>query len=383
MIPHFLHIYQKPKQGNNFVRRLAAFNYRHKISAIGGFDTASCDVAVPPNQAAEFLDQFIGNRVAVFVDNPTEAAWEGFINRMTFSAGAYSFTIGLDEMMNRVSLTYSANGTLTNPAAQNDTESQAVYGIKEGNIDFGFQNSAGTSATAIAQTILNQRAWPKTSVKPGGGSGLVTVEMLGFYHTLSWEKRSDSGTGAITTSSNITGRILPGLANGNTFLDNTNFTDIATNSVTASVNRNRGQTVWEILREFAEIGDNTNYWVVGVTPTDPRTSKRRLYYRAFNSGVEYTARLSDGLRIRDKFGALLPPWTVRPDKGIRIVDILADWDGLGDDPRETWIAGVDYDANRQTATWTGDDNVTAEGVFQLHQYNRVHGRKFGAPRRTS
>jgi hypothetical protein len=71
---HAVHIYQKPKVGNGFLRRLQAFNYQHSINAIGGFDTASCDVALRSvDEAQQFLDQYIGNRVAIYVDNPSRS----------------------------------------------------------------------------------------------------------------------------------------------------------------------------------------------------------------------------------------------------------------------------------------------------------------------
>lgn len=38
---HSLNIYQKPKLGTSFVKRLLIYNYRHSINAIGGFDSAS------------------------------------------------------------------------------------------------------------------------------------------------------------------------------------------------------------------------------------------------------------------------------------------------------------------------------------------------------
>jgi hypothetical protein len=106
--PHTLSLYQKPALGNDFLRRLPVYNYRHTIAAVGGFDTASCDIAIRSREEGQqFLDQYIGNRVAFYVDNPVEPIWEGFINRMTFDAGGVQYTISLDEMTNRVTVTYT------------------------------------------------------------------------------------------------------------------------------------------------------------------------------------------------------------------------------------------------------------------------------------
>ena len=188
---HVMKIYQKPKLGTSYLTALPVYNYKHSINAIGGFDTASCDIAV--NSRADgmrFLDQYIGNRVAFIVDNPVEPIWEGFINRMTFSFGGVEYSIGLDDMANRVIAIYAAasgSPTTTQSTVVNNTSSQSLFGIKQEQVDLG-NMQAGTGATLIRDTILAQRAFPKTSILPSGGSsGLLHIEFLGFYHTLEWE----------------------------------------------------------------------------------------------------------------------------------------------------------------------------------------------------
>jgi hypothetical protein len=61
--------------------------------------------------------------------------------------------------------------------------------------------------------------------------------------------------------------------------------------------------------------------------------------------------------------------------------MLIGWNGVGDNPMETYIMKVDYDANRQTCIYSGDDDLSAEGVFNLKQYNKAYGKRFGAGRR--
>ena len=96
------------------------------------------------------------------------------------------------------------------------------------------------------------------------------------------------------------------------------------------------------------------------------------------------ARLLEvGLRIRNLYGQIVPPWTVRPDRGIRVSDMLIGWNGIGDNPTETYIKGIDYDANAQTVDYHGDDDTRAEGAFQLARYGRPIGKKFSATVRRS
>lgn len=381
MPAHYLHMYQKPKLGSDFIKRFQTFNYRHKISANGWFDTASCDIRLgSADEAQQFLDQNIGNRVAIYVDNPVEPVWEGFINRMTFAAGGWQYTISLDEMENSVDVTYAINGSVTPTwgAANTNTDSQAIYGIKHGRSDLGFQYAAGTGATVLQGSIINQRAWPKASTMQGDGSGLVTLELLGVWYTLGWDVYSDTNTTTPAINTFISTMILPAIANGTTFFNNADTTLISTNATTVPRNRRRGSTAMQVLQELAEIGDGANYYVIGITPTNPNTGTRSLYYRAQNTDILYTARRRDGLRIRNPYGKLERPWTIRPDCGIRITDMLPGWNGQGDDPRETWISSIDYDAEAQSVTWVGDDNVTAEGAFGLARQVKRHGVPFGA-----
>ncbi len=379
--PHTLNLYQKPAIGTSFIRSFPVYNYRHTIAAVGGFDTASCDIAVRSrDEGQQFLDQYIGNRVAIFVDNPVEPIWEGFINRMTFNAGVVQYTASLDEMANRVTTTYTnvavSATAATITANADNTDSQGVYGVKWENIDFGYLRG-GTGATDVRDTVLAQRAWPKTSITRGEGNGLLHLELLGFYHTLEWEIFSDTGTGSQTITSEISD-LLATMANVGTFFDNTDTTDIATNTTGINSEHIKRETSWSCLTRWQEIGDGALYWVVGITPTLFSTGTRRLYYRAANSTVNYTARQADGLRIRNLYGQLVPPWTVRPDYGIRVSDMLIGWNGLGDNPAETYIQTINYDANRQTVDYQGDDDTRAEGAFQLKRYGRPIGKRFSA-----
>lgn len=382
--PHTLNLYQKPALGNAFIRRSPVYNYRHTIAAIGGFDTASFDIAVRSrDEGQQFLDQYIGNRVAIYVDNPVEPIWEGFINRMTFSAGGVEYSIGLDEMANRVTTIYTTvdgNSATTQSVAVNSTDSQDIYGIKQAQVDIGFMQG-GTGATILRDTVLAQRAWPKTSILPsGGGGGLLHIECLGFYHTLMWEALRITTSASVQLGVQID-NLLALVTNGTTFFDNADTTETDANTNTINQQMLKGETLWDGFKKVQETGDTTNYFVLGITPTLFSTGTRRMYYRAANADIEYTARQSDGLRIRNLYGQLVPPWTVRPDRGVRVSDMLVGWNGVGDNPTETYIMKVDYDANRQRVIYSGDDNLSAEGVFNLRRFNQQRGRPFGAPRR--
>lgn len=388
--PHTMKLYQKPAVGNGFVKRLNVYNYRHTISAIGGFDTASCDIAIRSrDEGQQFLDQYIGNRVAFYVDNPVEPIWEGFINRMTFDAGGVQYTISLDEMANRIRVVYTTAATspdITQGAAATattkSTYSQSLYGIKQEQIDLGLM-TAGTGATLLRDTVLAQKALPKSSILPGGnGNGLIHIEFLGFYHTLMWEDFRQTTAGSVQLG-NFVDTIIGGILNGTTFFDNTDTTLTIANTNAINQQTMKGETVWDVLKKIQETGNTTNYFVIGISPTDYQTGTRRFYYQVASTDIVYTARQSDGLRIRNLYGQLVPPWTVRPDAGVRVSDMLIGWDGIGDNPTETYVTKIDYDANQQTAIYSGDDDISIEGAFNYRRFNKAYGKRNGQPRRVA
>lgn len=376
---HTCNVYQKPKVGNGFARQFTTYHYRHKISAMGGFDTASFAIkAKSISDGQTILEQYIGNRVAIYVDNPVEPIWEGIINRLTFTAGAVQMTCSLDQMINRASVVYTSTDgatATTRTALANNTASQAIYGVKEGQIDLGYHPGSfgATKPNALRDTILSQRAWPQTSNTAGGGGDLlIQVECVGFYWTLTWEKRSITGGLALNFAAAIT-QYLSELANAATFFNNTDTTGITANAAFQNTWNNRGATYWDLIRGIAEAGDGTSYWVAGITPTNFATGTRILYYRPAVTAIQYTARMADGLIIRNRYGKVVPRWTVRPDCGVLITDWLIAGAPVGDDPTQTYIYSIDYDADAQTVSYVGADNTQAEGYFQIKNAYKMFG----------
>lgn len=380
---HVMKIYQKPAAGTNYITALPVYDYKHSIDAMGGFDTASCDIAIRSKEdGIRFIDQYLANRVAIIVDNPVEPCWEGFINRMSFNFGGVEYSISLDEMCNRARSLYTsaAGGAPPQTAVTNSAASQAIYGIKQEQVDLGYMGNA-SGVTLMQQVIVAQRAFPKASVIPSsGGGGLLHIEFLGFYHTLEWEDYRDTVAGNVQLG-NFLDTIIGASINGTTFFDNTDLALTVANTSLIDKQSLNGETKWALLEKVAEHGDATNYFIIGITPTGYLSGTRRFYYQQASTTVTYTARQSDGLRIRNLGGALVDPWRVRPDTGIRISDSLIAWNGVGDNPNESYIKKIDYDANSQKIIYSGDDDVSAEGVFNAKRFNNAIGKLLGAPRR--
>ncbi len=381
---HYIHVYQRPKQATTvgsplFIKRYPVYNYQHTIASMGWFDTASCDLAIRSQiEGNDILNSYLGAFVQIIVDNPVEPIWEGLINRITFNSGGASYTISLDEMANRVSCVFTG---VANAAGQttiaNNTNSQAIYGIKQEQIEFGVDTTGGaaTQRGQLRDTILLQRAFPQTAISQAmGETNLVHLELIGVYQTLEWEKQFTiltAGNNAATAKINAT---LAALANGTTFFDSADTSQVATNAITIP-DQQRGMSTWELIQKIAESGDATNYWIAGILPTDPNLGTRRLYYRQFNSAVEYTAFQSDGLKPRNAYGKPIPPWLIVPDRAIRVNDTLIGFGtSIAVDPRVTYIQSIQYDANAQQVTWLGTDDTTARAAFHLKRRFKPLGK---------
>jgi len=380
-LPHHLHIYEKPALGNSFLTRKPVYNYTHTISAMGWFDTASCNLRLTDKEAEIAFESWIDNRVAVFVDNPVYPIWEGLITRVTPEFGNVVPTRSSDAMFNRSTTTYTGQGTnnVQTPAV-NTTDSQAIYGIKHGNLELVFDTTTSTRDTTIRDFVLAWQSWPQSSLQFSEAGRMVRVEMLGMYHTLDKENIRVTGVVDRTLTTLIT-NLIGALGNGATFFDNTITSLIETNTITSNENTTRGETAWQQVMKWAETGDGTNRWIAGITPTDPNTGLRAFYFRDANTAVEYTANARDGARIRNQFGGLVNAWNVLPDRTLRVNDILVGWNGMGDDPREIYIESVNYDAESQRVALTAADDVTTDGVIQAKRFAKMSGSRFGHPPR--
>jgi hypothetical protein len=377
---HTINIYQRPAQGNNFLKRHIALSYRHRISANGWYDTATCDIVPDSSQYNVLLDDYIGARVAVFGSDPTRPIWEGIVNRVSYTQNGVMFTNSLDSMWNAVYLQYDlSTGVTYTAAASTNTNSITKFGRKGAVINVG--NHSGTTSLAETQsTLATASGWPQKSMvaAPGQANSPLRLEMIGFYQTLGWSIATNNSATAIALDSALRGLVVVTNTQSNVWYNNTasDYGAIIANAVTIAPASFYTLTVLEAIRKIVEVGDGANRWVFGIEPTDVNLRTRRLYYRQSNYTIRYTARVRDGLRIRDLYGRLVDPSTVRPDCGIRITDLTTLWNGIGDNPSETYIDSVDYDASSGRVTLVSADDPRVEGLFQIARYGKPRNSRF-------
>ena len=387
--------------GGRWLASYPVTGYTHRILALGGFDTASCAVTVPVNDAETFLNNFIACVVRIVVDNPLEPIWEGYLSRITYQVGATTYTRSTDQMNNRNRVTYfdanAATPQTTVTTVVNNPTSQAVYGVKTGNLDAGVHYNSGdiTHLTTLRDTA-NLLAYPIISSATAGAGGVtIQVEMQGLYYFAYDWNQYQSTTTTLTAASNLLQRITIGADKG----DNASFVveDTTAYSATAdllitsntSFNMTResrtGQTFLQFIQSIVEAGDGTQQWAWGITALDPNSQTRRVYYQPAATAVSYRYKAkSDVGRVRDIHDTIVPGWKVRPDAVIQVTDVLTFWQGEGDDPRLGYIMAIDYDGETGQVSFQTGDNITMEGALGTNRYFRRHGGRLNnAPVRTT
>lgn len=383
--PHWLSLFRRPQEaasaGEQMIGRYRAYNYQHRISSFGWFDTASCDVQVRGmGQQSNVLERLLGTRAAIYVLDPLQPVWEGFVNRVSFVKNGVEWSISLDAMANRVTVVYTntavSPGATTLAAAVNDTISQGVYGIKESLIDLP-KNYGTTGVSTYQNTILSLNSWPQASLNAVNSTdSMVKLEFLGFWYTLGWSLYSNSGTTSVALDSMVR-NLLASDDNTTLFYANADYTEIVSNAATTPIPNYNRQDLLTGMRRIVETGDGSQAWIAGMGERNFNTGTRRVYYRQASTTTRYRARLSDGLRLRDIYGKPVHGWDVRPDCGLQITDLVPGWSGIGDNPSEMYVDSVDYDGNSGQVTLAGSDDKRVEGIYQLKRYGKVSTWRFG------
>jgi hypothetical protein len=264
--------------------------------------------------------------------------------------------------------------------------SQAKYGVKEMSIQATPHYAADvTHKEVIGDVLAVVAAYPQASVAPAiPGDALLQIEAMGLqYYVWDWAGYKNSSTNTDDPSASfqraaIRTDVSAG-PNAAAIYETASAAGAGHHNALVQTNAayqmprgsSGGMTILEYLRSIVEAGDGVNRWVFGITLPDVNTGTRRAYYKQATTDVVYTSRaLGDAGLIRDVYGRPVRPWTVRPDAGIRINDILTGWSGGADDPRVNYIETVKYDGTTGRVSWQSGDNVEIEGENGLDKLFR-------------
>ena len=340
-----------------YAPELEVSNWRHRITATIGFDTASFTVQDSKYILEDIWANALGRRICRYTPDGNFLIWEGYINEMTLTEPGIQKTISLRDLYNRVGVRYIPIDTAANPptesaetvtAAVDNTASQALFGIKE--IVFRppkINRLITAEAEQQANTILLQYRMPRRSddIRTGGEPGL-SVSCEGYMHTLKWRKYNQTATSGNQDADLEIADIITSVGQ---FIASTALTSNGATQIQEYFNRD--DTAFDIIQQIAAMG-GSDYarWVAYVM------EGRKLYYEAASTSIAYYRRVADG---RQEFFDLqyraVPYWEVRPNKWVRTTDIFPHQltpASLQDDKQATYIESVE---------WTEPDSISITG----------------------
>lgn len=168
---------------------------RYSAAAIGGSEQAEIEV-VGTDELIREVHRWLGYYVVILNDNDNKV-WFGRVTQTTTRRGGRQFTRSLDEMANRIAVSYSyndANGNATNAVTDwaDDADSQLRYGVKE---QLQSQGDATVEiAEALRDNAIDLLSMPVKAVSFGGG-GQTGGSLLcrGLWHTTAWRVFNQPG----------------------------------------------------------------------------------------------------------------------------------------------------------------------------------------------
>jgi hypothetical protein len=320
---------------DSFHERLSTEGETYTITATVGFDKASFILRGDVEYLRAWFRAGLARDVTWSAPD-SRLAWQGYVNQMTLTVGASRLPRSLANLSNRIFYVYAALDTSTTPptagaqttSTSNDTDSQAIYGIKTETISAG--EKTATAATTDAAMILQQRSriWEDGSDSFGSsGEPSLRVDLLGYAWMMDWFNYSNGSGGTIDRDALIK---LIAAADPNSILS-TDYTNIDSNTDEVEQYRDGGRSAWSLIGEVGRAGPNSARWVAGVYES------RKLHYKQAegldSNGDLLTANkhslisrsLYDaGERFFDQAGRELQPWQIRPDRLVRTTGLSRD-----------------------------------------------------------
>jgi hypothetical protein len=347
---------------NSFHERLDAnlSNESYAISVERGFETAAFIL----KGDIEYLRGWFDNGLArdmTFVGPDGKVSWEGFVNSMALSFGGIQLKHGLDRMGNRIIYTYTPLNTGVNPPTEgtettitkNDTDSQALYGIKLATVRADKATPA-TAADTAALTALTERAYPTRGQSSRIGASSepsLHVDLRGYAFMADWYNYSQTISSGTDTATAILKLVLAADPNG---ILSTDDRDIGTNSEATEAYW-QDTAAWKVVRTIINRGETVGG--IGIPWAGGIYEGRRLIFKKAERldangnpvSTNQYQRLFHAPSVdvfSDESGASVPPWHLRPDR-IVIAESLG---------AQMYVRRVNYTPPIKV-TLSGEDNV--------------------------
>ncbi len=309
-------------------------------SVYGWFDSLRLHIPdVPAGVALWFLDQVPGRMFRLGILG--EVAWEGLVWEVSATLPGATITKSLGDMANRVYVEYADELTNANTvsSASEDTDLQAIYGIKEVYIPGGTRS--GTNAGEYAGRYLESHKYPPAIREITGrpmGLGEITLDCKGYYQTLSFQYYTSSTTGTQDSATTI----------GNINTSKGQFiasADLDATGRTAPRHFEQRQTAWEQMLSLVGLGTaNDLKYFLGVKSGRVLTGWEEPITLRY---VKYPARPGGWF---DAVGGFpLEYWQVEPGQWVSVALPPGDSDPVSYlNPRAMLIGSCVYDGVART-----------------------------------
>jgi hypothetical protein len=238
---------------------------------------------------------------------------------------------GIDDMANRVLLYYVPLDTSKTPAqagaqtvlTKNDTDSQALYGIKTMIAPGGECTTATADDNALTYLDWHNRIPRTETVSVGQGkAAALQVQMRGYAYMANWYAYSQTVSSGTVDADAMVNAVLAADPNG---VLSTSTLNIDGNTTATEAYRDDNPLAWKVVQEVAtrgyETGGTGYRWTCGVY------ERRRTTFKAAEGltrkGIEYGtnkypilhrhARDESDL-FTEEGGREVLPWELRPDR---------------------------------------------------------------------
>lgn len=356
MIPFNLIVYDRGAGGapsttaiDNLSR--AAQSVEWTISDQFGFESASISFVGTPDDAPIWFAR-LGCGIAIFGPG-AERCWEGQLIEASVTLGQETHSRSLDGMYNRWTVRYTTvNGVSLAAAADDNTESTAIYGVKQSVASIS--GATSTAATNLQAQLLSAKAWPQrrpsseVSTNAGAGEMLITLTFAGWYSTLDWVLASRTDTTAESTTDQLADLIATsgvGIGATNAFLSTTEARIVAS-GITDTRFIEEDTTYRAKIEGMLSQGNSSNQRLAwGVY--EGRQFVNEVWAGATPGTLHYVRWLGSGV-ITNPQGGMIDPWNIRPNRMYQVAELAdgstrsVEQDGTG----RYYVARVRFHADR-------------------------------------
>lgn len=347
-----------------------AMGYRDETRAFGGYWQAGFSIAGNKSEIEDWTERLGWHFTCKY---RTVVRWEGFVNRITAQVGPLTYVRGpLLDVANRVYVSYSPLDTTVNPpvagqktntAVENDTASQALWGIQYGIINGG--TITATNATDLRSRSLRELAQPKQTEDVTGSESTPTaqVEVLGYVNLMAWPYNETAASGTIDLSDDDgTGKLQLIMADDPNSIFSTDYSYMADNTSAVANYENDDKLALNLIKSLVSLGDGTyNRYTFGIY------AGRIAHYAAVPTTVKYHRSLA-GFRYTYTDGREVKPWELQPGQWLKFTDFMTGKSvpaDLRDDSRMEFIESVSFQAPDQVTHRGGDADTLPQMLTRM------------------